>query len=489
MAKRAVAAQRRGLLYGLIIAVFVAVIFAGTTFYYVNELKNTLMIVDPKAQDDPLVVKNALNKAAGHLAEVGITVGKRPLTETIEEMWNQSKHYETAIKDLGYIINEQTAPPGDLHGEALLTWVKDQRNKADLALADSVEALKIVPKEPDVKDVKVEKPGNLVSALTMEKFHLAALATAYDQKIADLQGSKTNADTLTKTIDTNKKADEDKYNAMFEERQKAVADLQATQRRVQEQSDQLAKEKEAVRDTLIKTQAADKLAAQKLTNKINELEAQMAEIAQRMQRATARVFEADGKIVRLAAGSRIGYINLNRNDGVFNNLTFSVFDPLEISKDNAQPKGFIKITNVMEDASEVTITSFRKNDPIIEGDVLTNVVYDRNRRFHFAVVGRFDLANTGHDDTEAVKQMIQRYGGRLDDKITVHTDYLVVGADPLSAAPSVIASPQTDVRSKQLQQAQVEMGDATEFARRYWIPVLNQNRFLSLIGIRPADMN
>ena len=58
---------------------------------------------------------------------------------------------------------------------------------------------------------------------------------------------------------------------------------------------------------------------------------------------------------------------------------------------------------------------------------------------------------------------------------------------PLSAAPSVIASPQTDVRSKQLQQAQVEMGDATEFARRYWIPVLNQNRFLSLIGfVRPT---
>jgi hypothetical protein len=487
MAKRAVAAQRRGLLYGLIVAIFIAVIFIGMTFYYANELKNTLAFIDPKAQDEPAQVKAALNKANTALLNAGYVVGKRPLTETIDEMAKQSSNYETAIKALGYSITEQS-PPTDLHGESLLTWVKDQNNKADLALADSVDALKIVPKEPDVKDVKVEKPGNLVLALSLEKSHLAALATAYDQKIADLAGAKTNADSLTKVIETNKKTDEDKFNAMFEEKQKAIAELQATQRRVQEQSDQLAKEKEDVRAQLIKTQNDDKAKAQKLTNKINELEAQLAEMAQRMQRATARVFEPDGKVVRIAAGSRIGYINLNRNDGVFNNLTFSVFDPLEVVKDNPQPKGFIKITNVMDDSSEVYITSSRKSDPIIEGDVITNVVYDHSRRFHFAVVGRFDLNNTGHDDTELVKQYIQRYGGKIDDKITVHTDFLVVGADPMSAAPGAIVTPQADVHTKQLQQAQVDMGDATEFARRYWIPVLNQNRFLALIGVKPADM-
>jgi hypothetical protein len=483
------AAQRRGLLYGLIATVFVAVILAGLLFWQISEKNTILSLIDPKAQDEPAVVKAALDKAARHLTDAGYTVGKKPLTETIDDMAKQSTSYEQAIKELGYSMTEQ-APQGDLHGEALLTWVKDQNNTAKLALDSAATALKIVPKEPDVTGVKTETPGNLVSALGLEGKHITALAAAYDQKIIALQGATANADANAKTVEANKKADEDKFNAMFEEKQKAIAQLQETQRKVQEQSDALTKEKEAVRDTLIKTQNEAKAKAQQLTNKINELESQMAEIAQKMQRATAREFEADGKIVRLSPGSRTGYINLARADGVFNNLTFSVFDPVELGKDKAQPKGFIRITNVMDDSSEVFITSFRKTDPIVEGDVITNVVYDHNRHFHFAVVGRFDLTGSGHDDTEQVKKLIERYGGKIDDKINIHTDYLVVGADPLSVvSPAAVATPQADVRTKQLQQAQVEMGDATDFARHYWIPLLNQNRFLSLIGIRPADMN
>jgi len=482
MAKRVAAAQRRGLLYGLIGAVFVAVIFAGTTFWQASDKNTILMTIDQKATD-PAQVQQALTKASRALADAGQTVGTKPLTEVITDLANQSKNYETAIKELGFSMTEQS-PPGDLHGEALLTWVKDQRNKSDLVLADSAKDLAIVPKEPDVKDVKVEKPTNLVSALGLEGKHIEALAQAYDQKIADLQGAKTNSEQLTKTIAEIKKADEDKLAALADEKQKTIVQLQETQRKVQEQSDKLVTEKEEVRAAMIKAQAQAEAKAKQLTNKINELDAQVAEFAQKMQRSTAREFEADGKIVRLAAGAKTGYINLSRKDGVFNNLTFSVFDQLDLGKANVQPKGSLRITNVMDDASEVEITTLHKSNPIIEGDVIANVVYDHNRRFHFAVVGRFDLTNSGHDDAEAVRKLIERYGGKVDDKVTVHTDYLVVGTDPLSMSTAGV-TPQGEVRNKQLQ---AEMGEATEFARRYWIPVLNQNRFLSLIGIQAADV-
>ena len=80
-------------------------------------------------------------------------------------------------------------------------------------------------------------------------------------------------------------------------------------------------------------------------------------------------------------------------------------------------KGTIEIRNVYEATSEARVTSTKAvSDPIMDGDVVANLVYDRNRHYRFVVAGDFDLDFDGRIDPDgvggqAVVNMIQRAGG------------------------------------------------------------------------------
>ena len=124
---------------------------------------------------------------------------------------------------------------------------------------------------------------------------------------------------------------------------------------------------------------------------------------------------------------------------------------------------------------------------ISEGDLVANLVYDPNVKYNFVVYGQFDLDrnNVATDqDAEVVKRLITQWGGNLMDKVNVDTDFVVPAKEPV--LPVLTPEERQDPFEAQKlanAQAALEAYEAVRnTARDLHIPILNQNRFLYLIG-------
>ena len=157
--------------------------------------------------------------------------------------------------------------------------------------------------------------------------------------------------------------------------------------------------------------------------------------------------------------------------------------------EEARGNGTLEVTQVRGDASICRITSSTPGHAIQQGDLIFNVVYhnDASRKFHFVVFGDFDLDGDGvatAAERDRLISMINTWGGQVDTDVNAQTDYIVMGTRPATptivednstaTAPGSVASQRMtdDERYDQIMKEGKELG----------IPVLNANRFLSLIG-------
>ncbi len=201
--------------------------------------------------------------------------------------------------------------------------------------------------------------------------------------------------------------------------------------------------------------------------------------------------EPAGNIVRAATGSGEVYINLGRRDHITAGLTFAVYDPgtgVRFDSDEAAAgKGSIEVLEVGDTESLCRITNTTKGQAVQSGDLIANPVYqhDKNRKFHFVVIGDFDLDGDGINtaaEHDRLVRLVQSWGGVIDDKISTQTDFLVAGSRPLSAYTQSddAATPGSvvDSRSKKQQDYDATIAEAKEST----VPILNSNRFLALVG-------
>lgn len=486
MAKR-VAAQRRGLLYGMIAALFVAVILAVFLFMQMNELQNLRKLLVDKEVDSE-VVQTKLRDIQQRLESLGVlpSEGAMSLEQAIDKLVDRTTMYEKDINDLGFAVTGQES--SSAQGAALHNKVLDVQGYIAKAKTKAAGTLTVAPQATKLQELQATTPKNLVAAIDLLDTHVRTLAKDYETKVAairKLEADKVAIDGQRQTELANQKTEAD---AQIKTRDDRITKLEGEVKAALEQSDRIRKDYEDARKTHNEYITETKKQLQERINEINLLNSTIKELSVRIARAQAREFEPDGRILNLDPGAETGFINLGKGDGVFNGLTFVAFDPTELGKEKPQAKGFIRLTNVMENSSEFYIVGLtRKSDPIVEGDLITNAAFDRERPFNFAVVGRMDINGDGAEDTEWVKTHIRRVGGKVQDQVTVQTDYLVVGDDPMTWLPpsGATPSPQQQVLMDKIKKEQAAFGEATDMAQRLHIPVLNQNRFLSLIGIAP----
>ena len=232
--------------------------------------------------------------------------------------------------------------------------------------------------------------------------------------------------------------------------------------------------------------------------KIKQLENERDQIAMRLNDirvdpSKAVVQQADGTILRLA-GNGICFINLGTGDHVNPGLTFEVYDKNEGIPAPGDPannenlpvgKASIEVLSVGPTSSQCRITRMSAGTALSEGDLITNVVYDRNTRYNFLVFGNFDLDQNGvatPQDAEVVKRLITQWGGNVVAGINVDTDFVVLGKEPVVPDRP---DPNDAVLYAKWQQAVAEAdayADISAKARAYRIPILNQNRFLYFVG-------
>jgi hypothetical protein len=339
-----------------------------------------------------------------------------------------------------------------------------------------------------------------------------SLGAAVDALVTELNARKTEAE--------NNKADSE---ASKQKLAQTVAATEAQVNSLTQQMQQIRAEKDDATKTMQAmsqqqqgnfTQTADELrkqleAAQTQINQVNsqnaDLGAQMKKqeqiIAQLQERLgekrvnTAKVMtqQPDGHIIRLP-GNGLCFIDLGQGDHINPGLSFEVFDkaegvppPGDPSNDENLPKGkaSIEVIRTGPSNSECRITRMSPGAALSEGDLIVNIVYDKNTKYNFLVYGNFDLDQNGvarPQDAEIVKRLITQWGGNVTNELNVDTDFVVLGKEPVVPDRPKDDDPIAKAKYDQAVADAEAYSNISVKARDYRIPILNQNRFLYLVG-------
>lgn len=205
--------------------------------------------------------------------------------------------------------------------------------------------------------------------------------------------------------------------------------------------------------------------------------------------------QADGQIDRVGTDGVV-FINRGEGDQVTPGLTFEVYDkatgvPPVTGTGNPDSlpigKASIEVLHVGTASSECRVTRQSPGQTINPGDIIVNLVYDPHTKYNFVVYGKFDLDHNGvstAQDGDIIKRLITQWGARVVNQVNADTDFVVMGTEP--QLPAFTADDLKDpINRKKLDDAQAELNAYQAVQQKavdLHVPILNQNRFLYLIG-------
>jgi hypothetical protein len=204
---------------------------------------------------------------------------------------------------------------------------------------------------------------------------------------------------------------------------------------------------------------------------------------------------ADGHIIQVEKNGVV-YIDRGVGEQIVPGMTFEIYDRIEgvpkndTSSEETMPvgKGSLEVTRVSAGSSACRIIKIQPGQQPLVGDIVANLIYDPNTKQHFMVYGKFDIDQNGvatDQEADVVKRLITQWGGDLIDKISIDTDFLVMGKEPVvpNATPEQRAADAIlDFNIKKAEEELKKYNDIRNAAIEMHIPVLNQNRFLYYIG-------
>lgn len=354
-----------------------------------------------------------------------------------------------------------------------------------------------------LKDANVTLPSpseNLTGAVALLADKIVAQQAAIAQR--DRQVGEAN-DIVARQADEHKKALQQKDIEVAKIRaaaDQATAEAAADRKAKQQQIDKMEADREAERkaaaDSLAKKDvdvAGAKEAAVKLQERLTAAQARFDKMRVGVTEPMLR--HGDGKIIGLSQKDYVT-INLGRGMQLVPGMTFEVYDknkgipklPQIPPADEAPAgKASIEVTSVNDNSSQCRIVKLGQGEQIVEGDIIMNVVYDPQVKYNFYVFGKFDLDRNGvatAQETEVVKRLITQWGGKLMDNITVDTDFIVLGLQPVVPDYSAeeLNQPENVKKKADAEKELDQYHDIVQKARELHIPVLNQNRFLYFTG-------
>jgi hypothetical protein len=401
--------------------------------------------------------------------------------------------------------------------EILNRFISDNPGRSALATADQqIRDLKraIGAENANVPTITDPKEGLVVNAIAAAGGQKnAGLIPTVESLGSQLRTQRNTVASLQQEVErlrTAAEASQKNYQEAIAAAQKTASQFESENQTLTGQAAELrnANDAAATKNETAMTQLRDQFEATRrdLVLQIEQLQTEVARRDQRISVLQQQIAslrpnqntnvgaEQDGTIVRAAPGTGEVYINLGRRDRVVTGLTFAVYDPrlgVRIGDDaEAAGKGGIEVIDVSETESLCRVTHVNRGKTIQNGDLIANPVYhqDRSRTFRFVVSGDFDLDGDGvatAGERQRLEQMITHWGGTIEPNVTTQTDFLVVGARPSSPATrpggdTAAAQPgSVDAARGQVQQS---YDDVIVEAKRSNVPILNQNRFLAMIG-------
>jgi len=348
----------------------------------------------------------------------------------------------------------------------------------------------------DIKPLGIMGEGG-AGNLMREINRLQAEKESAENLIADLEERRDEA------LEGEKQANAEKAGLArkFDE---SVSDLQARLRDVQSEFDRFRQDANAtigsLEERLEEVRGSSREQVVELRDERDQLEQQARALQQRIDELTASGsgadfevtrLQPDGQVVSVLEGEEKVYLNRGRDDQVVLGMTFEIFSSDDIIKlddfDELRGKGTIEIISISERSSVARIVRLKRGSTINEGDVAVNLVYDPDTIFKFFVHGDFDLERDGQSspaDLRRVETMVENWGGRLARDLTYDVDFLLLGLEPEMPEPlsDDVIDPVLIQRHLEAERTFERYQELIAKARELSIPVLNQNRFLALIG-------
>jgi len=293
------------------------------------------------------------------------------------------------------------------------------------------------------------------------------------------------------------------------------SDYNAYQGDVDTQRDELAKRLEEAQNRAASEIRQRENEIKRLENELTKRDLRIKEILQQLKQETPEVPDGtdsvDGKIVAVNRDENLVYVNLGQRDHLVLGMTFEVFDAergVQIDQNgDLRGKASIEIVDMGDQTATARIARESYSRPVLANDVIANLVYDKNRTYKFYVFGDFDLDGDGKStlaDHDQVVNLIEQWGGKVVDPrdrqrrltallgkeaaskntLPLDTDFVIVGEEPElpQPVPPGTRDPQVikaAIQAKQKWDAYMQLRNEADSLS---VPLMSQNRFLSLIG-------
>lgn len=367
-------------------------------------------------------------------------------------------------------------------------------NEAATKVRETITAL--AKQNPELADVD---PNASMLQIT-EKLNSALSNTR-----AEGAAAKEELATLQNRFDDAMKASLDKEKALLEEKDKFQQQYETARKGYDELKSLLEKKTdEQVKDLYAKLD--QERAGNEETNKqLLRTQAEMRTAEERIQRILkedvwpirpppdieVKAFEPDGKVILVDSQAKIVHINLGGDDHVYRGLTFSVYDKNQPIPRDGKGKAEIEVYDISENISAARIIRSELKNPIVVEDIVANLIWDSKTANTFVIAGNFDLNGDGADDADAVEKirgLVEKWGAKVSDSVTVNTDFVVLGTPPNIPTKPTLEQMEIYPDAMEKYESAVERlanyKQVQSQAQALSIPILNADRFLYFIGYK-----
>ncbi len=261
-------------------------------------------------------------------------------------------------------------------------------------------------------------------------------------------------------------------------KQKATEQVQT----LMKQRDDAIEDKKKTRQELLETLSKLSITQNRLQETLSRLD-----VLKPRPKEDIAAYQPDGQVITVDTATNIVFIDIGQEDKVYAGLTFSVYDRNAPIPTDGSSKAEIEVFNVDKNTAVARINS-RKN-PIAQGDVIINLIWDSKVVNRFVVAGDFDFDDDGNVDSDGavkIKQLVENWGGKVENVVTIDTDFVVLGAPPqVNKKPTldeIEADPMAMDKSEASMKASAQYQEAKGQAKDLFIPVFGVRRFLNFIG-------
>ncbi|OHB82929.1 MAG: hypothetical protein A2Z38_11150 [Planctomycetes bacterium RBG_19FT_COMBO_48_8] len=314
------------------------------------------------------------------------------------------------------------------------------------------------------------------------------------KQLDDLQTRFDNADKANFEKEQTLLAEKDKLLQQLAEDKQRREELsalleQTTGEQVKTLRDQLQQARDdlkAFNDDLLKTREELKIAQDDLKSEKEKL----SKIEPGPNREVL-AYKPDGQIILIDDQARVVHLNIGIDDHVYQGLTLTVYDRGTSIPEDGKGKAEIEVFDVAKTYSAARITQSELKKPILQGDIVANLIWDSDRTNVFVIAGDFDLDNDGvidYNGADKIKTLIEKWGGKVADAISIDSDFLVLGKQPQVLEKPTLDEVDINPRAMEVYNASLQRlnryNGLRDQAQSLWIPVLTYDRFLYFIGYK-----